>query len=74
MHKDGGHDYKKILGLSFLFYEAQRAGRLPSDQRVKWRRDSVLQDRDPSTGTDLSGGYFDAGGARAPLCWGLCRG
>ncbi|KAG0340684.1 hypothetical protein BG004_006305 [Podila humilis] len=67
-------EYVKLLDYSLLFYEAQRSGKLPSDQRVTWRRDSVLGDgRD--AGVDLSGyavlrvnthmitlqGYFDAG-------------
>ncbi|KAF9423030.1 hypothetical protein BGZ76_003708 [Entomortierella beljakovae] len=53
-------EYVKLLDYSLLFYEAQRAGRLPADQRVKWRNNSVLNDgRD--VGLDLSGGYFDAG-------------
>lgn len=33
--------------------------KLPSDQRVKWRRDSALQDKGPE-GQDLTGGYYDA--------------
>merc|ERR1711992_494879 len=37
-----------------LFYEAQRAGHLPADERVKWRGDSNL-------GDDPQGGYYDAG-------------
>ncbi|KAF9362150.1 hypothetical protein BGX26_000038 [Mortierella sp. AD094] len=53
-------EYVKLLDYTLLFYEAQRAGKLPSNQRVKWRNDSVLSDgRD--VGLDLSAGYFDAG-------------
>ncbi|KAF9209319.1 hypothetical protein BGZ49_005201 [Haplosporangium sp. Z 27] len=53
-------EYVKLLDYSFLFYEAQRAGKLPANQRVKWRNDSVLTDgRD--VGLNLTGGYFDAG-------------
>ncbi|KAF9102932.1 hypothetical protein BGX27_010807 [Mortierella sp. AM989] len=53
-------EYVRLLDYSLLFYEAQRAGKLPSDQRASWRNDSVLDDgRD--VGLDLSGGYFDAG-------------
>ncbi|KAK8567530.1 hypothetical protein V6N12_006112 [Hibiscus sabdariffa] len=55
-----GHDYHDALRKSILFFEGQRSGRLPPDQRVRWRRDSAL--RDGSTaGVDLTGGYYDAG-------------
>ncbi|KAF9981133.1 hypothetical protein BGZ65_004292 [Modicella reniformis] len=53
-------EYVRLLDYSLLFYEAQRSGKLPSDQRVKWRRDSALDDG-KDVGIDLSGGYFDAG-------------
>ncbi|KAG0359601.1 Six-hairpin glycosidase-like protein [Gamsiella multidivaricata] len=53
-------EYIKLLDYTLLFYEAQRAGKLPADQRVKWRNDSVLDDG-KDVGVDLSGGYFDAG-------------
>ncbi|CAN1240589.1 Endoglucanase 8, partial [Linum grandiflorum] len=54
------HDYHEALRKSILFFEGQRSGKLPPDQRLKWRRDSAL--RDGSTvGRDLSGGYYDAG-------------
>jgi hypothetical protein len=54
------YDYRRVLRYSLLFYEAQRSGRLPPDQRVTWRGDSALNDgRD--VGHDLTGGYFDAG-------------
>ncbi|KAF9362811.1 hypothetical protein BGX34_005442 [Mortierella sp. NVP85] len=52
--------FARLLDYSLLFYEAQRSGKLPSDQRVKWRKDSVLDDG-KDAGVDLSGGYFDAG-------------
>ncbi|MGJ2272367.1 glycoside hydrolase family 9 protein, partial [Salmonella enterica subsp. enterica serovar Paratyphi A] len=38
----GPYDYKQALCMSYLFYEAQRSGPLPSDQRVTWRWDSAL--------------------------------
>ncbi|KAL8153778.1 hypothetical protein V2J09_011538 [Rumex salicifolius] len=37
-------DYGDALDKSLLFFEAQRAGKLPSDQRVKWRANSALRD------------------------------
>ncbi|KAL3690317.1 hypothetical protein R1sor_016626 [Riccia sorocarpa] len=53
-------DYKDALSKTFLFYEAQRSGKLPETQRVKWRNDSGLTDGH-SVNHDLSGGYHDAG-------------
>lgn len=68
-----------LLGNLLYFYEAQRSGNLPSDNRVSWRNSSALNDgRD--VGLDLTGGYYDAGDyikATFPLsatimsiCWG----
>ncbi|OVA12242.1 Glycoside hydrolase [Macleaya cordata] len=54
------HDYGDALGKSILFFEGQRSGKLPPDQRVKWRRDSALKDGS-AAGVDLTGGYYDAG-------------
>ncbi|KAL1559264.1 cellulase [Salvia divinorum] len=52
--------YGAALTKSLLFFEAQRSGKLPSNQRVKWRGDSGLNDgRD--AGLNLVGGYYDAG-------------
>nr|AGP76405.1 endo-beta-1,4-glucanase [Grigiotermes hageni] len=56
----GAYDYKQVLRHSILFYEAQRSGRLPSDQKVTWRKDSALNDKGEQ-GEDLTGGYYDAG-------------
>eukprot|EP00249_Psilotum_nudum_P027429 c35080_g1_i1 orf=645-2567(+) len=53
-------DYLDALGKSLIFYEGQRSGRLPSNQRVDWRADSALHDG-LSQGVDLTGGYYDAG-------------
>lgn len=55
-----GHNYGEALGKSFLFYEAQRSGFLPRNQRVQWRGNSGLNDGKAS-GVDLVGGYYDAG-------------
>lgn len=54
----GNYIYKNALHASLLFYEAQRSGKLPPDQRVKWRGDSMLDDG-KDVGRDLTGGYFD---------------
>ena len=48
----GRYNYAEVLEYSMLFYEAQRAGPLPDDQRVTWRGDSNLDD-------DPQGGYYD---------------
>lgn len=37
-------DYGEALTKSILFYEGQRSGKLPPSQRMKWRKDSALQD------------------------------
>ncbi|KGN53401.1 endoglucanase 6 [Cucumis sativus] len=55
-----GHDYGQALTKSLLFFEAQRSGYLPHNQRVNWRANSGLQDGKAS-GVDLVGGYYDAG-------------
>jgi len=39
-----GHDYAQALSKSLLFFEAQRSGYLPHNQRVTWRAHSGLQD------------------------------
>merc|ERR1711962_1801930 len=54
------HDYGEVLRLSLLFYEAQRSGDLPEDNRIPWRGDSSLGDSG-NRGEDLTGGYHDAG-------------
>ncbi|KAK8724731.1 hypothetical protein OTU49_017490, partial [Cherax quadricarinatus] len=54
------YDYAQVLCMSYLFYEAQRSGKLPADQRVTWRFDSALDDGS-DVGHDLTGGYYDAG-------------
>ncbi|XP_042374755.1 endoglucanase 6-like [Zingiber officinale] len=54
------HDYGQALSKSILFFEAQRSGYLPADQRVYWRGNSGLHDG-MANGVDLVGGYYDAG-------------
>ncbi|KAL0317064.1 UNVERIFIED_CONTAM: Endoglucanase 12 [Sesamum angustifolium] len=53
-------DYAAALTKSLLFYEAQRSGKLPPEQRVQWRGNSALSDGQEA-GVDLEGGYYDAG-------------
>ncbi|CAL9080447.1 unnamed protein product [Musa acuminata var. zebrina] len=54
------HDYHDALAKSILFFEGQRSGKLPADQRAVWRGDSALLDGS-EVGVDLTGGYYDAG-------------
>ncbi|XP_059640320.1 endoglucanase 16 [Cornus florida] len=56
----GDIDYKDALKKSILFLEAQRSGKLPSNNRLSWRGDSALQDG-KDVNVDLVGGYYDAG-------------
>ncbi|TVU18052.1 hypothetical protein EJB05_34119, partial [Eragrostis curvula] len=53
-------DYRAALESSLLYFEGQRSGRLPPDQRVTWRGDSALADGSDH-GVDLTGGYYDSG-------------
>ncbi|GER53156.1 endoglucanase 5 [Striga asiatica] len=53
-------DYGDALDKTLLFFEAQRSGKLPVTQRVKWRGDSGLHDG-YAQGVNLVGGYYDAG-------------
>ncbi|HEY9768319.1 MAG TPA: glycoside hydrolase family 9 protein [Coleofasciculaceae cyanobacterium] len=56
----GRFAYGEVLQKSLLFYEANRSGSLPDDQRVKWRSSATLNDG-ADVGRDLTGGYYDAG-------------
>ncbi len=65
--------YADLLGNALWFYEAQRSGALPADNRVSWRNSSCENDGSLNN-TDLSGGYYDAGDyikATYPFCWTL---
>ncbi|HWO63457.1 MAG TPA: glycoside hydrolase family 9 protein [Umezawaea sp.] len=53
-------NYGEALQKSVWFYDAQRSGDLPADNRVSWRGDSALNDG-ADVGLDLSGGFYDAG-------------
>ncbi|KAM6586101.1 hypothetical protein CsatB_013103 [Cannabis sativa] len=55
-------DYGEALTKSLLFYEGQRSGKLPPNQRVQWRDNSALFDGSANRSTpNLEGGYYDAG-------------
>ena len=72
------YDYKEVLEKSLLFYEAQRSGPLPDNNRIDWRGDSALDDVPV-------GGYYDGLSHRKnikiclmhPSCslfsWGSCQ-
>jgi hypothetical protein len=78
----GEFNYAEALQKSFYFYEAQRSGRLPADNRIPWRGDSALNDG-KAEGVDLTGGYYDAGdhvkfafpmaSALTMLAWGVAQ-
>nr|GEV46669.1 endoglucanase 17-like [Tanacetum cinerariifolium] len=59
-HHIATHNYKDALTKSILFFEGQRSGKLPSNQRMTWRRNSGLSDGS-AMHVDLVGGYYDAG-------------
>ncbi|GMK37672.1 hypothetical protein PCCS19_07260 [Paenibacillus sp. CCS19] len=56
----GNYNYAEALQKAIYFYEAQRSGKLPSNNRVEWRGDSALTDG-ADNGVDLTGGWYDAG-------------
>ncbi|CAL9228626.1 unnamed protein product [Arabidopsis halleri] len=54
------YDYSDALTKSILFFEGQRSGYLPREQRMTWRRNSALNDG-KNLNANLVGGYYDAG-------------
>ncbi|AZK47654.1 glycoside hydrolase family 9 protein [Paenibacillus lentus] len=54
------YNYAEALQKSIYFYETQRSGKLPDNNRVEWRGDSGLLDG-ADVGHDLTGGWYDAG-------------
>ncbi|MFC5470741.1 glycoside hydrolase family 9 protein [Cohnella suwonensis] len=54
------YNYAEALQKSIYFYEAQRSGDLPANNRVEWRGDSGMTDG-ADVGKDLTGGWYDAG-------------
>ncbi|XP_077231646.1 endoglucanase 3-like [Tasmannia lanceolata] len=56
----GYPNYGDALAKSILFFEGQRSGRLPADQKITWRSNSGISDGS-NAHVDLTGGYYDAG-------------
>lgn len=54
------YNYAEVLQKSMWFYEVQRSGALPANNRVEWRGSSAVNDGSDA-GHDLSGGWYDAG-------------
>jgi len=54
------YNYGEALQKGVFFYDCQRSGKLPADNRVSWRGDSALADGSDN-GVDLTGGWYDAG-------------
>jgi len=52
------YDYAEVMRLSILFYEAQRSGKLPADNRIPYRGDSAVDDQG-FNGENLEGGWYD---------------
>jgi hypothetical protein len=52
------YDYAEVMRLSILFYEAQRSGNLPADNRIPYRGDSAVDD-EGYNGENLEGGWYD---------------
>jgi endoglucanase len=53
-------NYSEALQKAIYFYDVQRSGRLPANNRVPWRGNSDLTDG-ADVGLDLTGGWRDAG-------------
>ncbi len=60
LYAQTNYNYGEVLQKSLFFYEAQRSGPLPADNRINWRGDSGLNDGS-DVGLDLTGGWYDAG-------------
>ncbi|KAK2978285.1 hypothetical protein RJ640_017136 [Escallonia rubra] len=60
LYQSSNHEYGEALSKCILFFEGQRSGSLPHDQRMTWRANSGLGDGS-TVNVDLTGGYYDAG-------------
>ncbi|KAI9072379.1 hypothetical protein K1719_045660 [Acacia pycnantha] len=55
-----GQNYREALAKSLVFFQGQRSGEIPSNQKITWRFSSALSDGLLAK-VDLKGGYYDAG-------------
>lgn len=66
------YNLQSLVGKAWLFYEAQRSGKLPPDNRILWRGDSYVNDgSEHIPPVNLEGGWYDAGDTlklTMPLC------
>jgi hypothetical protein len=53
-------NYGEALQKAIYFYECQRSGAMPANNRVEWRGNSGMTDG-ADVGKDLTGGWYDAG-------------
>jgi len=60
VHAAAPFNYGEALQKAIYFYDVQRSGKLPADNRVPWRGASDLTDG-ADVGLDLTGGWRDAG-------------
>ncbi|KAG8065165.1 hypothetical protein GUJ93_ZPchr0004g39323 [Zizania palustris] len=62
-HAPPADQYTEALHKALLFFNAQKSGRLPTDNGIKWRGNSGLSDGSDLTDVKggLVGGYYDAG-------------
>jgi len=73
-------NYAEALQKAVFFFDAQRSGPLPGNNRVSWRGNSGMTDG-ADRGVDLTGGWYDAGdhvkfgfpmaSSATMLAWGL---
>ncbi len=54
------YNYGEALQKALYFYEEQRSGALPANNRVPWKGNSGMNDGSDN-GVDLTGGWYDAG-------------
>ncbi|HEY9058921.1 MAG TPA: glycoside hydrolase family 9 protein [Pseudobacteroides sp.] len=54
------YNYGEALQKAIMFYEFQRAGKIPENSRNNWRGDSGMTDG-ADHNIDLTGGWYDAG-------------
>ena len=60
------YDYNDVIKKSILFFEAERSGELPNDNRIDYRGDSAMGDKGFNN-EDLTGGWYDGELARREI-------